>query len=67
MKERTRFNLNLRERCEIIKLAKEASKELNASQLIDWFEEKIEQKKESDLVNQLQNQDEFFEVLKVYR
>ncbi len=64
---KTRFNFNFKERCEIIKLAKEASKELNASQLIDWFEEKIEQKKENDLVNQLQNQDEFFEVLKVYR
>lgn len=64
---KTRFNFNFKERCEIIKLATEASKDLNASKLINWFEEKVDQKKVNDLDNQGQYQDEFFEILKVYR
>ncbi|MEP1486865.1 MAG: hypothetical protein ABJL44_18030 [Algibacter sp.] len=60
-----KIDYNLKERCEIIQLAIIASQELNANQLIKWFENHIEQKQKNNILNNVQSIEEFYEATKV--
>ncbi len=55
MKKIMKYKYSLQERCKIVELAARASEELNAGQLINWFEKNVEQKRKEAHKENLKN------------